>query len=153
MPASQGVWVCRTTWNQISEISHAEKVLTEDKTQVLTCLFSAVLYCSLLFGFAVSKRIFVFSLSQVYPLQAYRGHHSFLIQERLNYTREGKSSFSECANKQHFSWFGRICCGLMWVPSSLEGFFFHVSHYGVREEMRSKTWCDQVLPAVLSLAV
>lgn len=132
MQTSQGVWVCRTTWNQIPEISHAETVLTEDKMQVLTCLFSAVLYCSLLFGFVLSKGIFLFSLSQVYALQAYRGHHSFLTEERWNYTAEGKASFSDCANKQHFSWFGRICCGLMWLFISWRSFSPHFPFWGER---------------------
>lgn len=99
MQASQGVWICSTTQNQILEISHAEKVLTEDKMQVLTSSFSAVLYCSLLFGFALSKGIFVFSLRTGYPVQSHRAHHSFLVSKRLNYQGGGKASFSEYTNK------------------------------------------------------
>lgn len=100
MQTSQGVWICSTTQNQISEISHAEKISIEDKMQVLTCSFSAVLYCSLLFSFALNKGIFVFSLRQGYPLQAHRAHYSSLIQESLKCKGEGKASFSEYTNKQ-----------------------------------------------------
>lgn len=71
--------------------------------QVLTCSFSAVLYCLPLFGFVLNKGIFVFCLGQGYPLQALRVHHSFLIWESLKYKGKHKASFSEYTYKKKFS--------------------------------------------------
>lgn len=122
MQASQGVWICSTTQNQISEISHAEKVLTEDKMQVLTCSFSAVLYCSLLFGFALSKGIFVFSLRQGYPLQNL-SLFPRIGKAELQRRRQG-FLFRACQTPK-FSCSGLICCGLTLSPSPLEDFWPH----------------------------